>query len=168
MYWRLLSTDPETAKKIVMGPKPPITAESEKLDPVTLEELCLNVGTLATIYLKPVQQVFRTARPRKLAESPALVRRKTEMKTALDQAQAFSGPVAGGGDGISSEQEQTNRVNKAAADAADEYFNGLGRERMSLMSLGGGGGPGDMLTSPTVGAAQQGFGSQAGGRDLLD
>ena len=75
------------------------------------------------------------------------------------------------GNGIESEQEQTNKVNQAAADAADEYFNGLGRERMSLMNLGGGGGPGDMLTSPVAGAAQQGFGSQAGGtggRDLLD
>jgi len=165
MYWRLLSTDPETAKKIVMGPKPPITAESEKLDPVTLEELCLNVGTLATIYLKPVQQVFRTARPRKLVESPALVRRKVEMKTALDQAQAFTtGQVQGGGENPT-EAEQTSRLNKQAADAADAYFNGLGRERMSLMSLGDGGGAGDML--PTRAAGQQAFSSQ-GGTDLLD
>ena len=175
MYWRLLSTDPEAAKKIVMGEKPPITAESEKLDPATLEELCLNVGTLATIYLKPVQQVFRTARPRKLVESPALVRRKVEMKTALDQARAFTGQVQGSGagssvtNGTASQEEQTNRLTQEAAAAADEYFNGLGRERMSLMNLGGGGG--DMLTSPTAGAASQGFGSQSGGvggRDLLD
>jgi AP-2 complex subunit beta-1 len=166
MYWRLLSTDPETAKKIVMGPKPPITAESEKLDPVTLEELCLNVGTLATIYLKPVQQVFRTARPRKLIDSPALVRRKVEMKTALDQAQAFTtGQVPAGEN--PTEADQTSRLNKHAADAADAYFNGLGRERMSLMSLGGGGGVGDMLTSPTGAVGQQAFSSQ-GGTDLLD
>ncbi|KAJ8123996.1 hypothetical protein ONZ43_g190 [Nemania bipapillata] len=59
MYWRLLSTDVNLAKQIVMGEKPPITAESEKLDPQTLEEMCLNVGTLATIYLKPVQTVFQ-------------------------------------------------------------------------------------------------------------
>jgi AP-2 complex subunit beta-1 len=165
MYWRLLSTDPETAKKIVMGPKPPITAESEKLDPVTLEELCLNVGTLATIYLKPVQQVFRTARPRKLVESPALVRRKVEMKTALDQAQAFTTGQGQGGSENPTEAEQTSRLNKQAADAADAYFNGLGRERMSLMSLGDGGGAGDML--PTGAARQQAFSSQ-GGTDLLD
>jgi len=76
MYWRLLSTDPATAKQVVMGEKPPITAETEKLDPITLEEMCLNVGTLATVYLKPVQQVFRTARPRRLQDSPALVRER--------------------------------------------------------------------------------------------
>jgi len=72
MYWRLLSTDMEAAKRIVMGEKPPITAESERLDPATLEEMCLNVGTLATVYLKPVQTVFRNARPRRLQESPCL------------------------------------------------------------------------------------------------
>lgn len=72
MYWRLLSTDPAAARQIVMGQKPPISAESEKLDNRTLEELCLNVGTLATVYLKPVQQVFRNARSRRLQYSPAL------------------------------------------------------------------------------------------------
>ncbi|KAK7955827.1 uncharacterized protein PG986_005049 [Apiospora aurea] len=70
MYWRLLSTDMNIAKQIVMGEKPPITAESEKLDPQTLEEMCLNVGTLATIYLKPVQTVFRSARPPPPAGQP--------------------------------------------------------------------------------------------------
>ncbi|TLD23935.1 hypothetical protein PspLS_06794 [Pyricularia sp. CBS 133598] len=74
MYWRLLSTDIAMAKQIVMGEKPPITAESERLDPATLEEMCLNVGTLATVYLKPVQTVFRSARPRRLLDSPALQR----------------------------------------------------------------------------------------------
>lgn len=82
MYWRLLSTDPATAKQVVMGQKPPITAESEKLDPRTLEELCLNVGTLATVYLKPIHQVFRAARPRRLQPSPALQRPRIEDGTA--------------------------------------------------------------------------------------
>jgi hypothetical protein len=92
------------------------------------------------------------------------VRRKVEMKTALDQAQAFTtGQVQGGEN--PTEAEQTSRLNKQAADAADAYFNGLGRERMSLMSLGDGGGAGDML--PTGAAGRQAFSSQ-GGTDLLD
>ena len=83
MYWRLLSTDIEAAKRIVMGEKPAITAESERLDPLTLEEMCLNVGTLATVYLKPVQTVFRNARPRRLQDSPALQRQETPSPTSL-------------------------------------------------------------------------------------
>lgn len=89
MYWRLLSSAPEEAKRVVMGEKPPITAEeSEKLDPATLEEMCLNVGTLATVYLKPVNQVFRSARPRKLQESPAL--QHNELPTVKAQAQLIA------------------------------------------------------------------------------
>lgn len=72
MYWRLLSSDMNEAKEMVMGEKPPITAESERLDSQTLEEMCLNIGTLATIYLKPVQIIFRSARARRLMTSPAL------------------------------------------------------------------------------------------------
>lgn len=89
MYWRLLSSDiqtqdPSTARRIVMGTKPPITAESEKLEAATLEEMCLNIGSLATIYLKPVSQVFRSARPKRLQNSPAL--QKHQLPTQKEEA----------------------------------------------------------------------------------
>ncbi|CUS08085.1 unnamed protein product [Tuber aestivum] len=132
MYWRLLSADPATAKKIVMGEKPPITAETEKLDPTTLEEMCLNVGTLATVYLKPVNQVFRTARPKRLTDSPAL-QRHTLPTAIAEQAHRRA---------LQSEQQQQQLVEKrtseegmgnllggdlaAAVDAADDYFSGGG------------------------------------------
>lgn len=93
MYWRLLSTDMDSAKRIVMGDKPAITAESERLDPDTLEEMCLNVGTLATVYLKPVQTVFRNARPRRLQDSPALQKQHQ--------------PVAGGTAGARSDAQKS-------------------------------------------------------------
>ncbi|KAM5475581.1 hypothetical protein MauCBS54593_001273 [Microsporum audouinii] len=151
MYWRLLSTDPETARKIVMGEKPPITADREKLDPRTLEELCLNVGTLATVYLKPVQQVFRLARPKRLAPSPAL-----QQPTYQDSSDApFYIPLS---TLLSPSQEvdnsnpqpmaqSPNMVQKpdisAAVNAADIYFAGIGNDQvadqMAAMSLGGGG-----------------------------
>lgn len=116
MYWRLLSTDPATAKSIVMGEKPPITAENEKLDPLTLEELCLSIGTLATIYLKPVQQVFRTARPRRLTESPALQKRKEDFVNAVNHTD-LSNPAPTLANGHVDHQ--------AAINAADEYFKNL-------------------------------------------
>ncbi|CAG8078897.1 unnamed protein product [Penicillium salamii] len=94
MYWRLLSTDPATAKQVVMGQKPPITAESEKLDPRTLEELCLNVGTLATVYLKPIHQVFRAARPRRLLPSPALQQSRTESSSDTGSMLEYNPPSA--------------------------------------------------------------------------
>ena len=165
MYWRLLSTDPETAKKIVMGEKPPITAESEKLDPATLEELCLSVGTLATVYLKPIQSVFRSARPRRLTPSPALFRPKEPAGQPLTplttryaqtpiQGQA-NNPTAANGNG-------TGNIN-AAVNAADEYFANLnlqGQQQMAAMNIRGdndgfGGSP-TVLTHPMHGMDDMG------------
>lgn len=136
MYWRLLSTDPTAAKSIIMGQKPPISAESEKLDPKTLEELCLNIGTLSTVYLKPVQQVFRNARTRRLQSSPALQKPRDKGNGVL----AFPSPTRIGqttitpANGIPSPSAGNMT---AAVNAADAYFNGVGNQQMAAMNLGG-------------------------------
>ncbi|KAH7131861.1 adaptin N terminal region-domain-containing protein [Dendryphion nanum] len=144
MYWRLLSSAPDAAKKVVMGEKPPITAEeSEKLDPGTLEEMCLNVGTLATVYLKPVNQVFRSARPRRLQESPALQHHElpTVKAAALARERAAaerskldtsSGGLNGYG-GLASptsagSANSSSNGLAAAVSEADLYFAGVGRQ----------------------------------------
>ncbi|KAF2094221.1 Adaptor protein complex beta subunit [Rhizodiscina lignyota] len=162
MYWRLLSTDPAIAKSIVMGEKPPITAESEKLDPHTLEEMCLVVGTLATVYLKPVQAVFRSARPRRITDSPALQKdqlpttiakaehqrqrqkQETQANLALQTSQlpAVASVAAAASVGMSPSNgvPQTNGANGvtsplSAADAADLYFSGIGSQSMAQMQI---------------------------------
>jgi AP-2 complex subunit beta-1 len=152
MYWRLLSTDPETAKKVVMGPKPAITAESEKLDPATLEEMCLNVGTLATVYLKPVQQVFRNARTRKLMDSPAL--QKHTLPTVIAMEAHKNLPSVINGQGREADQQNGTGSNKAnlsaAIDAADLYFQSLST-KMGNMEIGDEGFGG----SPTAGTRHE-------------
>jgi AP-2 complex subunit beta-1 len=143
MYWRMLSTDPEASKKIIMGTKPPITAESEKLEPAILEELCLNIGTLATIYLKPVQQVFRSARPRKLHESPALQKRKDDLRGALnDPRMSMANPS------LAVNTASAHGDPDAAIKAADEYFRNLTLSDNST---------GDMFTSPTTAGPHTGY-----------
>lgn len=138
MYWRLLSTDPATARQVVMGQKPPISAESEKLDSRTLEELCLNVGTLATVYLKPVQQVFRSARTRRLQYSPALQKPRND-----DGSNAWQYPVS---PSSATPVTPTSAANgaapapgdmNAAVNAADSYFNSVGTQQMAALDLGG-------------------------------
>ena len=143
MYWRLLSTDATLAKKVVMGPKPAITAESEKLDPTTLEEMCLNVGTLATVYLKPVQQVFRSARARKLTDSPALqkhtlpsqiaIKAHQSLPSIMDGSELHSTSTNGNGNGNGNESSKGNL--SAAVDAAETYFQSL-NTNMGSMNLG--------------------------------
>ncbi|KAL2856624.1 adaptin N terminal region-domain-containing protein [Aspergillus pseudoustus] len=142
MYWRLLSTDPTTARQIVMGQKPPISAESEKLDSRTLEELCLNVGTLATVYLKPVQQVFRSARTRRLQYSPALQKTQEDLTSTTWQ---FAAPVAAPNP-VTSPNAVANGTattpggsTNAAVNAADSYFSSVaaGTQQMAALDLGG-------------------------------
>ena len=176
MYWRLLSSDPAIAKKVVMGEKPPITAESEKLDPQTLEEMCLNIGTLATIYLKPVNQVFRSARPRRLQQSPALQRHLLPTTQAAASAAKRNLALQSQTQALlSSVASQSNNGMAEAVDAADLYFAGVGSQQLAQMQVsegslaGFGGSPiqGGGETSYVVNqyAPQQATGAEQG--DLL-
>ncbi|KAF9885690.1 hypothetical protein FE257_012672 [Aspergillus nanangensis] len=142
MYWRLLSTDPTAARQVIMGQKPPISAESEKLDPRTLEELCLNVGTLATVYLKPVQQVFRSARTRRLQYSPALQKRPDDSSNPGWQLPVMTDNAAASPTATpttptnGAAQPPANDMN-SAVNAADAYFNSVGPQQMAALALGG-------------------------------
>ncbi|KAL4807126.1 adaptin N terminal region-domain-containing protein [Aspergillus unguis] len=165
MYWRLLSSDPTTARQVVMGQKPPISAESEKLDARTLEELCLNVGTLATVYLKPVQQVFRSARTRRLQYSPALQKPAEAYGPStftypapIPGPNPVTSPTAAANDAAVPSTGNT----AAAVDAADSYFNSVavGTQQMAALDLGGRedggfGGGGAMQTQYVVNQSQQ-------------
>jgi len=149
MYWRLLSSSPEIAKRVVMGEKPAITAEeSEKLDPATLEEMCLNVGTLATVYLKPVNQVFRSARPRKIIESPALQRhtlptvraaKAAREKAAAERPSVDTSATNGNGAAHNGNGNGNGNGNLAAAvSEADMYFANLSAgQHMRESAFGG-------------------------------
>jgi hypothetical protein len=179
MYWRLLSTDMEAAKRIVMGDKPAITAESERLDPATLEEMCLNVGTLATVYLKPVQTVFRNARPRRLQDSPALQRQempaadaglRSDANKSLSQL-GMGGQAADFDPRTDRGHPQNKNLDQAVSDA-DAYFSSQMRG-MQIQeqgdSFGGNGGEGqgyvvNQYAPQTVYPPAQGV---AGNGDLL-
>ncbi|KAG2189000.1 hypothetical protein INT44_004142 [Umbelopsis vinacea] len=53
VYWRLLSTDPQAAKAVVLSDKPPIEDEDTGVSAALLDELIYNIGTLASVYHKP-------------------------------------------------------------------------------------------------------------------
>ena len=50
MYWRLLSTDPKVTRNIVLGQKPKITDDTNRLPVQMLERLVGNVGSLSSVY----------------------------------------------------------------------------------------------------------------------
>ncbi|KAI5793763.1 adaptin N terminal region-domain-containing protein [Peziza echinospora] len=53
VYWRLLSSDPQIAKNIVLSDKPPITTTIQSLPAGLLEQLLGEISTLASVYHKP-------------------------------------------------------------------------------------------------------------------
>jgi len=53
IYWRLLSTDPEAAKMVVLGDKPVIEDDTFRLDPTLLNILIGQIATLSSVYHKP-------------------------------------------------------------------------------------------------------------------
>jgi len=61
IYWRLLSTDPEAAKLVVLGEKPVIEDDTFNLEPQLLNTLIGQIATLSSIYHKPPEAfVIRT------------------------------------------------------------------------------------------------------------
>ncbi|KAH7150014.1 adaptin N terminal region-domain-containing protein [Dactylonectria estremocensis] len=177
MYWRLLSTDMNAAKQIVMGEKPAITAESERLDTATLEEMCLNVGTLATVYLKPVQTVFRSARPRKLQDSPALQKRNLVADSQKSISMFGNASQPTDIDPRNRQPAGNEEANLAqAVNDADEYFSSLGTQQMASMHIdqgddvfggGNGAGTGYVVSAHTPQAVLQPAQGQGSNGDLL-
>ncbi|KAF9344717.1 beta-adaptin, partial [Mortierella sp. AD094] len=53
IYWRLLSTDPQAAKAVVLSEKPPIAVVNSNISPGLMDELINNISTLASVYHKP-------------------------------------------------------------------------------------------------------------------
>jgi AP-1 complex subunit beta-1 len=53
VYWRLLSSDPEAARAVVLSEKPEIVDDTFSLEPTLLEDLMGQLATLASIYHKP-------------------------------------------------------------------------------------------------------------------
>ena len=53
VYWRLLSTDPDAARQVVLAEKPIIDGDTFDIESSLLDELISNISTLASVYHKP-------------------------------------------------------------------------------------------------------------------
>lgn len=58
-YWRLLSYNPELAKKIVCGEKPVISEQGLAIEPVLLDKLIDNLNSVACVYKKAPETFVR-------------------------------------------------------------------------------------------------------------
>ncbi|SNX86199.1 probable beta-adaptin [Melanopsichium pennsylvanicum] len=92
MYWRLLSTDPEAARDVVLGSKPAISTETDRMDRQLLDQLLLHGASLASIFHRQPQTFIRNAKARYVPDSPAL----DESARRYASAHLYSKPVVKG------------------------------------------------------------------------
>lgn len=53
VYWRLLSSDQQITRTVVLADRPPIATTIKSLPPALLDELLIELSTLASVYHKP-------------------------------------------------------------------------------------------------------------------
>ncbi|GIZ48758.1 hypothetical protein CKM354_001180800 [Cercospora kikuchii] len=94
VYWRLLSSDPQIAKNIVLAQRPQITSTIPALPPPLLDQLLPNLSTLASVYHKPAKTFLGAGRSSALQEE-AIEEAKQNAKENPIAAAAVSAAIAG-------------------------------------------------------------------------
>lgn len=87
IYWRLLSTDPEAAKDVVLAEKPVISDAREALDPTLLDSLLGELGALSSVYHRPASTF--------VSKSRMAVHRAEDLERARAEAAAAGGEDLG-------------------------------------------------------------------------
>ncbi|GMH75021.1 hypothetical protein TL16_g06624 [Triparma laevis f. inornata] len=148
VYWRLLSTDPEAAKAVVLSEKPVIEDDTSKLEPELLDTLISQIATLSSIYHKPPEVFVTRANIRSVAEDDD-EEYEYEDENDVGVQPSADGPVdlldMGGGGG-----EQNGSAPQQNGD-------------VDLFGLDTGGGGGAPAAGPTYVKTQVCDGSQSGG-----
>lgn len=96
IYWRLLSTDPDAAKAVVLAERPVISDDSGVLEPGLLEALIRNLSTLASVYHKPPEAFVRRPRPLGAGEGGE---GEEEDEVTYDDSEVTGGAAPAGGSG---------------------------------------------------------------------
>lgn len=101
IYWRLLSSDPEAARDVVLAEKPTISSNSSSsssVDPELARALLPQLGSLASVYHRPAAAFVSKARPA-VARAEDLAAARAEEAAAEAAAGADGGDAGGSGGG---------------------------------------------------------------------
>jgi len=92
IYWRLLSTDPEIATKVVLAEKPLISEETDLLEPTLLDELICHLASLASVYHRPPAAFIEGSNLRR--QQAAAMARRLQTGGAAPSAEEAAGVAA--------------------------------------------------------------------------
>eukprot|EP00611_Tribonema_gayanum_P002786 TRINITY_DN12105_c0_g1_i1.p1 TRINITY_DN12105_c0_g1~~TRINITY_DN12105_c0_g1_i1.p1 ORF type:complete len:907 (-),score=479.65 TRINITY_DN12105_c0_g1_i1:164-2884(-) len=107
VYWRLLATNPEAAKAVVLGEKPTIADDTFTLEPALLDLLVGQIATLASVYHKPPEAFVTKAAPVKDARADEA---EEDFDEYEEEDAAEGSSMGGGGAGGAQESGGGNAV----------------------------------------------------------
>ena len=163
VYWRLLSSDPQIAKNIVLSARPQIDSTIPVLPALLLDSLLPNLSTLASVYQKLPHTFIGQGRSSAL-QAAAIEEAKQNARENPIAASAVSAAIAGG----SAPQAAGNAENLLDID-----FDGAAPASMQKAptvgssGLEGLAGTPQRVASPTVHSPTIGGGTGAGGMNDL-
>lgn len=127
VYWRLLSSDPQVAKNIVLSARPPIASIVPVLPGPLLDSLIPNLSTLASVYQKPPQAFLGKGRSSVL-QAAAIEEAAQNARENPIAASAVSAAVSGG---------NTQQMQNTAENLLDIDFDGAAPASMQKAPMGG-------------------------------
>ncbi|GLC57766.1 hypothetical protein PLESTB_001264500 [Pleodorina starrii] len=154
IYWRLLSTDPEAAKDVVLAEKPVIADDSSTLDPSLLEQLVSrHLATVAAVYHRP-PETFVSRQRMAVTRAEELGSRKFEEEDGATPGALVSDNNAAAAAGAAA---------AAAASSIGDLLDLSDASPVPVPPAAAGGGGGAATTAP---AAARGLDDLLGGLDL--
>lgn len=99
VYWRLLATNPEAAKAVVLSEKPTIADDTFSLEPGMLDRLIGHIATLASIYHKPPEAFVSKVAPQREARIEDDEEGEYYEDDDQDGEGGATSPTTGGGSG---------------------------------------------------------------------
>ncbi|KAK3710974.1 beta-adaptin [Vermiconidia calcicola] len=157
VYWRLLSSDPQIAKNIVLSSRPQIASTIPVLPGPLLESLLPNLSTLASVYHKPPHTFIGGGRSTALQAAAIEEAKQNAIENPI-AASAVSAAIAGG----PTPQVQTNAENLLDID-----FDGAAPASMQKAPVGSASGLEGLAGTPQRVASPTSAGVGGGGMDDL-
>lgn len=155
VYWRLLSSDPQVARSIVLSDRPQITSTIPVLPGPLLDSLIPNLSTLSSVYHKPPQAFLGQGRSSAL-QAAAIEEARQNARENPIAAAAVSAAVAGTvvpGAALQSNAENLLDIDfDGAAPASMQNAPGMGASGLEGLA-----GTPQRVASPVPAAAAGGF-----------
>ncbi|KAK1072469.1 beta-adaptin [Friedmanniomyces endolithicus] len=157
VYWRLLSSDPQVAKNIVLSARPQITSTIPVLSGPLLDSLIPNLSSLASVYQKPPQTFLGKGRSSAL-QAAAIEEAKQNARENPIAAAAVSAAVSGG---------STQQMQNTAENLLDIDFDGAAPASMQKAPIGSASGLEGLAGTPNRVASPTGSSGAGGMEDLM-